>query len=123
MMLVLLLRGLTGTITAGGGSSGGSTAAATATTTAQTKTDRLQLAPLAGPDAQEGHERGAGGLQPPPEPVGGYGVRVERGDDEVDEVQRAGEVGDELGAGDEEEEEEDPANHPSPININILISG
>ena len=42
-------------------------------------------------------------MQGPPEPILRDGVRVEGRYDEVDEVEGKSEVGDEFGAGDEEE--------------------
>ncbi len=68
------------------------------------KTYRAQLAVLARPDAEQGHDPRGGELEDPPEGVGGDGVGVERGEEEVDGVEGYGEVGDELGAGDEEED-------------------
>jgi hypothetical protein len=69
------------------------------------KINRPQLAPLARPDAQAGHKRGAGGLQSPPEEVARDGVRVQRGDEEVDGVEGEGEVEDEFAARNEDEDE------------------
>jgi hypothetical protein len=71
--------------------------------------DRPQLAPLARPNAQAGHERRAGGLQGPPEEVRRDGVRVQRGDEEVDGVEGEREIEDEFAAGDQEEDEDGAA--------------
>lgn len=74
--------------------------------TAVPEIDRLQFPPPTGPHAETGHQARAGRLEQPPEPVARHRARIERGDDEVQKVQGEGEVGHQLGARDEDEEED-----------------
>ena len=69
------------------------------------KINRPQLAPLARPDAQAGHERGAGGLQSPPEEVARDGVRVETCNEKMYGVEGECEVEDEFTPRNKEEDE------------------
>ena len=50
--------------------------------------DGLHLAVSTCPHARDNHERRAGGLEHPPENVGGEGTRVQGGDEEMEEVDR-----------------------------------
>lgn len=60
----------------------------------------LQFSPLASPHSQRNHQSGRSGLHEPPVERVRDAMRVERGDDQVDEVDRQSEIGDEFGAGD-----------------------
>lgn len=61
--------------------------------TASTEVDGLQFPPLAAPYSQERHQSSTCQLDGPPQPVRRYRVRIQRGDDEVEEVDGEGEVG------------------------------
>jgi hypothetical protein len=67
------------------------------------KIDWPQFAPLACPHAKRSHDGRATYLKRPPEQVGRYRVRIQGGDDQVDEVDSQGEIEDELRAGDKEQ--------------------
>lgn len=65
------------------------------------KEDGLQLPVPAAPDAEAGREGGRGEHGEPPHGVAGEAAGVEGRDDEVEEVDGEGKVGDELGPSDE----------------------
>lgn len=65
-----------------------------------------QLSPLTGPYSQRCHESCAACLEGPPEEVGRDGMGVERGNNQVDEVYGECKIKDQLGARDEEEDED-----------------
>jgi hypothetical protein len=69
--------------------------------------DWLKFSPLARPYSQRGHQDGTTYLESPPEDVCWDSVRIQRSDDEVNEVYSDGEVKDELGARDQEQDEDD----------------
>jgi hypothetical protein len=71
--------------------------------------DRSQLPPLACPDTERRHYGCTAHLECPPEEVRRYRMRVKGGDDKVDKVYSQGEVKHQLGAGDEEEDEDGAA--------------
>lgn len=72
-----------------------------------TKRNRPQFPPPTSPHAPADHQADANGLQRPPQPVPRDGFRVQRGDEQMDDVEREGEIEDELRAGDEQEEGDD----------------
>ena len=70
----------------------------------QPESDRLHIAIPRRPNAETDHEGGGAELQEPPEKVGGEGAGVEGCGEEVEEVDGESEVGDEFGAGEEDED-------------------
>ena len=73
--------------------------------TLSAEVDGSQLSPLASPYSQRRHEGSAARLERPPEEVRWDGMRVEGGDNKVDEVNRKRKIEDKLGACNEEKDE------------------
>lgn len=71
-----------------------------------TEADGLEFAVLACPHTKEGHYTCTRELEAPPKKVGRDRAAVEDGGDEMEEVNCEGEIGDQLGSGDEKEEED-----------------
>ena len=70
--------------------------------------DGLELAVPAPPHAQGDAEGAGGGHGEPPHGVARQGAGVEGGEEEVEEVDREGEVGDEFTSGDEDDDGDGP---------------
>ncbi len=71
-----------------------------------------EFSPLTRPNAYTSHESSGGGLHQPPVHVRRYRAGVDRGDDEVEEVDGERKIRDEFTAGDEEEDWDDPIHTP-----------
>ena len=71
------------------------------------KSNRLQLPPPTTPNPAHRHENRTGHHQRPPQPIRRHALGIQRRDDEVNRMQRQGEIGHEFRSGDEEEKEDD----------------